>query len=298
MKNKYTIKAVSLSCGVKPQTLRVWESRYCAFEPERSDNGRRLYSDHDVEKAVLLAKLISRGRAISKIAHLDIDELDEILSRSKANKVETQLNDKLSGLYCSMETLKIDKFACELKRIQSSMGVREFLLTIILPILRDIGDFVLSGKYTVTQEHVISTLIRSQLSQIQITNIDTKHQEIIFATPEGNRHDLSIYIADILAKYYNIKTFNLGAAHPAKSLAHALNILEKPFLVLGVLSTDVWSYERDMDKFLKKLDKELTYPMSVILGGGYKIDLSQFKNIKDVKFMSDFNKYDKWLERL
>jgi DNA-binding transcriptional MerR regulator len=296
MKNKYTIKAVSMTCGVKPQTLRVWESRYSAFNPLRSENGRRLYSDMDVKKASLLAKLIKKGQSISTIANLDVPKLEQILANSTF-EIEPKLDAKLSSLYRAIDELEIEKFASELHRLQSSMGVREFLLDCILPILRDIGVFVVQGKYTITQEHVISTLIRSQLSQISSTNNASQATEIVFATPEGNRHDLSIYIADILTKYYGLKTFNLGAAHPSQSLAHALNIMQKPYLVLGVLSTDIWNYEKAMDEYLKALDLHLKFEVDVILGGGYEIELSHFKNIKNVLFMNDFDKYDKWLRR-
>jgi transcriptional regulator, MerR family len=46
----YSIKAITLLTGLPAETLRAWERRYASITPARSDNGRRLYSQQDMEK--------------------------------------------------------------------------------------------------------------------------------------------------------------------------------------------------------------------------------------------------------
>ena len=43
--------------GLTDHTIRVWERRYSAVVAERADNGRRQYSEQDVEKLGLLKRL-------------------------------------------------------------------------------------------------------------------------------------------------------------------------------------------------------------------------------------------------
>jgi DNA-binding transcriptional MerR regulator len=59
-------------------TLRIWERRYGVVSPPKSASGQRLYSSQDVQRLVLLKKLVERGHAIGSIARLELDQLDRL----------------------------------------------------------------------------------------------------------------------------------------------------------------------------------------------------------------------------
>lgn len=71
----FRIGAVSKTTGIPVSTLRVWETRYGAFSPVKTEGKQRLFEEHDVSKAMLLKQLSSDGHAISAIANLDLDQL-------------------------------------------------------------------------------------------------------------------------------------------------------------------------------------------------------------------------------
>ena len=71
----YRIGAVSKTTGVPVSTLRIWEARYGAFSPVKTEGKQRLFEEHDVSKALLLKQLSNEGHAISTIAHLDLAQL-------------------------------------------------------------------------------------------------------------------------------------------------------------------------------------------------------------------------------
>jgi DNA-binding transcriptional MerR regulator len=73
----YRIGAVSRLTGVAPDTLRVWERRYGAVTPHRSGTGVRLYSQDDVARLALIKRLVDAGDAISRVANLTKDQLQE-----------------------------------------------------------------------------------------------------------------------------------------------------------------------------------------------------------------------------
>ena len=73
----FRIGAVSSRTGVAPDTLRVWERRYGAVVPKRSEKGSRLYSQDDVGRLALIKRLVDSGDAISRVANLDKAELAE-----------------------------------------------------------------------------------------------------------------------------------------------------------------------------------------------------------------------------
>ncbi len=70
--------------GVPVSTLRVWEARYGAFAPTKSQGRHRLYNDTDVLRAGLMRQLTETGHAISSIAQLDAPALSALLHQQRS----------------------------------------------------------------------------------------------------------------------------------------------------------------------------------------------------------------------
>lgn len=75
--DRYRIGAVSRLTGIPAVTLRAWERRYGAVQAARDSGGSRLYSSADVERLVLIKRLVDMGNAISTVATLAFEELRE-----------------------------------------------------------------------------------------------------------------------------------------------------------------------------------------------------------------------------
>ena len=294
---KLGIKVISNSSGILPHTLRVWENRYNAFSPGRSDGGQRLYSENDLRKANLLASLTRQGHAISKVAHLSTDELENLLVIAPFPKIKMKAKGKVvEQLLGYVKQYKVDYVLRELQMLRSSLSVKSFIFDVVLSVIREAGTLVACGEYSVTQEHIVSTIIRDQLGQIQIPRSQDKAQEMVFATPSGNFHELAVLIAEIIARANRKPTRFLGAGHPAESLGEALNVFESPYLVLGVISSDRWDYERDIVNYLVELDQSLKTKISVILGGGTEKDFPHFENIIQVISLNSLEKFDEFIQ--
>jgi len=93
----HKIGAVSSLSGVPTPTLRVWEVRYATFTPLKTQGQHRLYSDDDVLKATLLKRLTEQGHAISNIANLSSQALNNLLMQQQSSnriQVHRQLEDR------------------------------------------------------------------------------------------------------------------------------------------------------------------------------------------------------------
>lgn len=80
----FGIGAVVARTGLTAPGIRMWEKRYGAVTPERTESNRRLYHAEDVERLVLLKKLTDRGHAISTIANLSLPELEQRLEDAES----------------------------------------------------------------------------------------------------------------------------------------------------------------------------------------------------------------------
>ena len=73
--SSYRIGAVARLTGVNVDTLRIWERRYQVVTPQRSEGGSRLYCEADIERLVLIKRLVDAGHAIGTVAGLTHEQL-------------------------------------------------------------------------------------------------------------------------------------------------------------------------------------------------------------------------------
>ena len=146
-KNLFSIQYASNLSGVGLHTIRAWERRYNAVEPKRSGNGRRSYTQDQIEKLKLLKMLTNKGTSISQVASLSLEELKEILNFSSetqsmqaTTKTDTIDFDLcLDRLKAAVSFKKLDILTYELDKISSEVSLRDLCIKVIVPFLRHIG---------------------------------------------------------------------------------------------------------------------------------------------------------------
>ena len=72
------IKVVARRTGLSAHVIRIWEKRYGAVEPERTDTNRRLYSREQIERLALLRELTQAGQSIGHVAKLPTPKLRQL----------------------------------------------------------------------------------------------------------------------------------------------------------------------------------------------------------------------------
>jgi len=81
---QFRIGAVSRRTQIPVDTLRAWERRYEVVTPRRSDSAVRLYSEADVERLLLIKRLVNASHAISSVAQLPSHELQRMADSLEA----------------------------------------------------------------------------------------------------------------------------------------------------------------------------------------------------------------------
>ncbi|MCX7109943.1 MAG: MerR family transcriptional regulator [Proteobacteria bacterium] len=75
----FGIGAVSRLTGIPLDTLRAWERRYSLVNPVRTSANKRSYTRTDVARLKLIKKLVDQGHAISSVAQLSEEALEELM---------------------------------------------------------------------------------------------------------------------------------------------------------------------------------------------------------------------------
>ncbi len=71
----FSIGAMSRETGIHVSTIRMWEARYGALQPVRTEGGARRYTTTDLERLRLIKLLVDRGHKPSALATRDLDQL-------------------------------------------------------------------------------------------------------------------------------------------------------------------------------------------------------------------------------
>ena len=82
----FSISAAANRSGLSPHVIRIWERRYKAVEPLRSEGNRRLYSEQDITRLSILKKLTLTGQSIAQLATLPTVELNSFLLAESSQK--------------------------------------------------------------------------------------------------------------------------------------------------------------------------------------------------------------------
>src|SRR5436309_15323815 len=80
---RHPVRVVAERTGLSPDTLRAWERRYGAVRPGRSDGDQRLYSDHDIERLVLISQLAASGYALGDLSRMSAAALVALSLRAR-----------------------------------------------------------------------------------------------------------------------------------------------------------------------------------------------------------------------
>ena len=169
MKKEFGINVISTACGVMPHTIRTWEKRYQVFTPERSKGGQRLYSEVDLAKAKLIVALIEQGHTISSLARHSLQDLRSLLvlnkgEDSESGKMFTSVETK--RLLQHLANFNIDMVASGMQHLRLSIGIKEFIFKIVLPVMQEIEKLYLKGMYSVTKN-----ILFQQLLEISFTKL-------------------------------------------------------------------------------------------------------------------------------
>jgi DNA-binding transcriptional MerR regulator len=293
---RYPIRAVSRLTGLGIDTLRAWERRYGAVKPLRDDRGR-LYSEDQVARLRLLQQAVAAGHHVGQIATLGDAELRRLAlpgpAAAAAGGPPTAPHDA-SAFGAALVKLDAAALDQELSRLASVLAPVELVKDVVLPAAREVGErWRRPGG--IAHEHLISATLRHLLgSFLRLYARRDPRVRLLFATPAGDRHELGILGAAMLAASQGLSVSYVGPDLPADEILHAVGTSGAHVLVLGLTLTEG---SRQRDRELRAIVRRLPPPVELWTGGAGTARSADLLSRRGL-VLADFDAYLLQLARL
>lgn len=267
----HTIQSVARRTGLTAHVIRIWEKRYGAVKPTRTETNRRLYTDAEVSRLRLLHQAIEAGHSIGAIATLD----DERLAGLSAQKEGTTSPHFLSKpqtaqefvLHCIDATQKLDapRFEDTLQKATIALGQHGLLQQVIAPVAQAIGELWRDGTITAAHEHFASAAIRAFLGHASRQfALPANAPHLIVATPAGQLHELGAVMVAAAATDLGWRVTYLGTSLPAAEIAgSALQNQARAVALSIVYPNDDEALPEELERLRRYLPSEI----KIIIGG-------------------------------
>lgn len=264
---KYRVGMVSKLTGLSTHTLRMWEKRYAAVVPERTNAGGRLYSDADVDRLRLLHRLVQSGHSIGGIARLPDAELRQMAATfpSPSSEPSSQhLPAIRARVMEAIEELRIEDAEQILSRAALSTEPSEFLKNVVGPVLVEVGDRWERGELRITHEHACSSVMRGLLfALMRLYPAQDARRRVVIATPAREDHELGALMTAILAAMHGWSVLYLGPNLPPDEIAYAVRSTSAELLLLSITNLKAAESEKQIAAIESAIPKHVT----IFVGG-------------------------------
>jgi DNA-binding transcriptional MerR regulator len=235
MQTRYPIRAVAKITGLSLDTLRAWERRYQAVVPERSDRGRQ-YGPAQIDRLLLLNRLVQKGHSIGGIAPLTDQALKDLLAEAPAEIIPSPATtDLCAPILSALEDFDASGAGDELNRLAAALAPRDLVYQVVLPLMQEVGVRWHDGKIAIAQEHLVSQILRNLLGgMIRLLRPSKPAMRMLLATPAGESHEFGILASAMIASINGIEPVYLGPDLPASEIAKAAERVSARAIVLGI----------------------------------------------------------------
>ena len=233
--HRHPMRVVTRRTGLPAELLRVWERRYKVVVPARTQTGRRLYSDTDIERLELLYRATLGGRSIGLIAPLPTASLEELL-RQDAEAEKTRVTDPrgarvtaddgsrdaefVNDCLRALERFDPPALSAVLRRASIALPATVFLEKVVAALLEQVGTRWREGTFRPVHGHLAATVVRRVLERTTVS-APAPAPRLLVATVSGQSHELGALIAAAAAASEGWTVTWLGANLPADDIAEA-----------------------------------------------------------------------------
>ena len=297
----HPIKVVVRRTGLSAHVIRVWEKRYQAVVPARTETNRRLYSDEDIARLQWLQQAVQAGQSIGRIAQLSTAELVKLVHAEQAvaplaqgpNDGESDKKDTadpsefLERALVAVQELDAVSLEEQLVRASIALSQRHLLEELIQPLMERVGQMWHEGTLRVADEHMASAVVRSFIGNLRASfQVSATAPHVVATTPAGQLHEMGALLAAVVATSEGWNSTFLGPNLPAEEIAGAAAQKDAKAVLLSIV------YPGDdphLGGELVKLRRLLGDEIALLAGGRAAAHYRSFLNQAEAVTLANLN---------
>jgi MerR family transcriptional regulator, light-induced transcriptional regulator len=265
------IEAVAQRSGLSQHLIRIWERRYAAVRPVRTESNRRLYSEADVVRLALLNRAVHAGHRISDIATISTPKLEQLVGKDFPNAAVSRAKGKgASPNFVELALNSITQFDSEelgaiLSHAEVDLGQARALDQVVLPLMESLGRLWKEGDIRIAHEHMATAVIRNHVGALLASmRYPANAPSIVVATPAGQLHEVGALVVAVAAALEGWRPVFLGSNLPADEIAGAV---QKSGARAVALSLVFPFDDPKLPAELNRLRRLLSDKVSLLIGG-------------------------------
>jgi DNA-binding transcriptional MerR regulator len=239
----FPIGFVSTRTGLTAHVIRAWERRYQAVAPARTASGRRVYSQADLDRLLLLKQATDNGYRISHIADLATEKLAELVrgpamadDRSPVAAKPLEARECVEACLKAVAALDAGAVIELLQQAAVSFSRQFFLHSVIQPFMEAIGRKWAEGSLRIVHGHLASTVAHAQLSGMLMHSAPaiSGKPRLLAAAPAGQSCQMGAMAAAIVAQDHGWEPLFLGPDLPSEEIAAARSEADPQLIALSI----------------------------------------------------------------
>ena len=294
--NTFSISQLEQFSGIKVYTIRIWEQRYNALEPHRSEGNTRYYDNNHLRRLLNIVSLMGGEHKISQICSMNDAELfqhvGELLKKevAKDKSKEYFISQLISAGIGYDEAYFTKVFTNAVQRF----GMRDTYVLIIQPLLLRVGLMWSNNSIPPEQEHFISNLLVQKFYAAidKLPSHNNSNDSWLLFLPENEFHELSLLFSYYLIRSSGRKVVYLGSNVPFETLSSAIQETNPSNLHFFLVHNDV---PQHCQKYLDTLSAK-TKSMNIYISGNEKL-LSQLKVSKKIRKLATVEDLEKLIPK-
>ncbi len=290
----FSISQLQQFSGIKAHTIRIWEQRYSALNPTRSEGNTRYYSNDQLRRLLNIVSLMGHEYKISELCAMPDEMLFKIIKSHLKNlsSPDLAIEYTVSQLLAAGMSLDENYFDSLFSECIVRYGIKNTYVNVVYPMLERIGLMWTNDTMPPAQEHFISNIIRQKL----FTAIDSlpavkssKNSWLLFL-PENEFHEIGLLFAHYLIRRAGKKVFYLGCNVPFDTITKVVKEITPSnllfFLVHNNIPIDTQQYLNNLSANFKK--------GKIYLSGSGKL-ISELKTGKSMQWIRSVEELEKQL---
>jgi methanogenic corrinoid protein MtbC1 len=259
------ISAVERETGLSKDVLRMWERRYGFPRPERDDHGERQYAAPVVARLRAIRRLMDIGMRPGKIIHCALDELNALADARIAPRPEWGAPPLERDVLARLQSHDVAGLRQTLANLLMKDGLQRFVLEVVAPLNRAVGDAWMRGELQVFEEHLYTEQLQCALrAAVSAFPRHSGPPKVLLTTFPGETHALGLLMVEALLAPEGVQCISLGTQTPLDEIRGAARAHD---VQIVALSFSAAFPVRQASEGLAALRRQLAPAMALWAGG-------------------------------